>query len=218
MLSTRLTLIRKRKLSGSPNCRDGLVGYNAAFTQLRLWVLIPIPCTFHQWFSGHYSNVGIVGPHVWFSAGASRICFGGAHYYTTVFKSIVFLPSRVITLLRQVITCSFFLYQKLRWWLEKVAIKRLSGNVKLAPTKHGGQQPPGITMVPPPKRWGIQQSANMLRSRSTLLELKKGKTHQSCLPTTFVYSYAIPKICSMCLQPLKFCCSNTPLFQLLISP
>jgi hypothetical protein len=64
MLGILLTLIRKRKLSGSPQHRDGLVGYDAAFTQLRSWVLIPIPCTFHQWFSGHYSNVGIVGPQV----------------------------------------------------------------------------------------------------------------------------------------------------------
>ncbi len=42
-------------------------------------------------------------------------------------------------------------------------------------------------------------------------------TAKSCIPTSFVFSYAVTKNCSICLQPPKFCCSNKPLFQLLIS-
>ena len=50
-------------------CRDGLVGYDAALTQLRSWVRFPflVLCA-----SGLVvkSNVAIVGPRVRFSAGA----------------------------------------------------------------------------------------------------------------------------------------------------
>jgi hypothetical protein len=46
---------------------------------------------------------------------------------------------------------------------------------------------------------------------------KKRETCQSCLPTTFVFSYAVTENCSICLQPPKLCSSNMPLFQLLIS-
>ena len=49
------------------------------------------------------------------------------------------------------------------------------------------------------------------------LTINHGKTCQSRLPTTFVFSYAVTENCSICLQPPKLCCSNTPLFQLLIS-
>ena len=43
------------------------------------------------------------------------------------------------------------------------------------------------------------------------------KTCQSSPPAACLFSYAVTKNCSICLQPPKLRCSNMPLFQLLIS-
>ncbi len=61
--------------------------------------------------------------------------------------------------------------------------------------------------------WKITCTLNFVQPANKV----KGKTCQSRLPTTFVFSYALLKLVVSAYSHQFVCCSNTPLFQLLIS-